>query len=100
MSNEILKKFPRNCPSCGDLLQVKQLQCGQCETEVSGAFELPFLARLTAEEQDFIKKFVLYSGSLKAMAREMNLSYPSVRNYLNDLIEKMKTLDHDDNNES
>ncbi len=69
------------------------MHCNQCETEVNGAFKLPFLSRLTEEEQEFIKNFVKYSGSLKAMAKQMNLSYPTVRNYLNDLIEKITNLE-------
>ena len=37
---------------------------------------------------DFIKS----SGSLKDMARTMGLSYPTVRNILDDLIEKLRHI--------
>ena len=90
------KKLPKVCPSCGNELVVQKLYCNDCHTEVGGLFNFPFLARLDEEEQQFILEFVKNSGSLKAMAKHMNRSYPSVRNYLNDLIEKIQKLENDD----
>ena len=82
--------LPRICPSCQSQLKVKSLTCDNCLTEVSGLYELPVLLRLNPEEQDFIIQFVKYSGSLKDMAKHLNLSYPTVRNRLDDIIEKLK----------
>jgi hypothetical protein len=87
--NNVDKRFPHSCPSCSSLLQVKKLMCTQCGTEVDGLFELPPLARLTKEEQEFILHFVKMSGSLKEMANHMDKSYPSVRNYLDEIINKL-----------
>ena len=85
--------LPQQCPSCQNELQVDQLHCPSCETEVFGNFRLPFMARLTADEQEFIKMFILHSGSLKAMAQQLNQSYPTVRGYLDDLISRLKQLE-------
>lgn len=49
--------------------------------------------RLEPEEQVFIKRFVLSSGSLKQLAREYDVSYPTVRLRLDRLIEKIKFSD-------
>lgn len=73
-------------------LEVKTLQCAGCETIVNGHFPLPLLASLPPEDQDFIIAFVKSSGSLKEMAKHLGLSYPSVRNRLDDLITNIKTL--------
>ncbi len=81
--------LPYQCPSCSSQLKVKSLKCEHCGTEVIGLYQLPVLARLSAEDQDFILKFVKSSGSLKEMAKELNLSYPTVRNLLDDIIEKI-----------
>ncbi|MDR0393759.1 MAG: DUF2089 domain-containing protein [Tannerella sp.] len=86
---EIKKRLPLKCPACNDLLKVGRLYCEQCRTEVNGSFNLPLLARLTEEEQSFVLDFVRFSGSLKDMARKMGVSYPTVRNILDDLIEKL-----------
>jgi hypothetical protein len=81
--------LPRICPSCQSQLKVKSLTCENCLTEVNGLYELPVLLRLNPEEQDFIIQVVKYSGSLKDMAKHLNLSYPTVRNRLDDVIEKL-----------
>jgi len=82
--------LPTNCPSCHSQLKVKCLKCENCETEVSGLFDMPVLARLSFEDQQFIQHFVINSGSLKEMSSELKLSYPTVRNMLNEIITKIK----------
>ena len=87
--NELKKRLPLQCPACESPLRVGRMFCGECGTEVCGDFELPLLARLSEKEQQFILAFVKSSGSLKDMAKGMGISYPSVRNVLDDLIEKL-----------
>jgi hypothetical protein len=84
-----MSKFPTHCPSCDALMQVTECSCVACTTKVQGQFTLPKLLQLLPEEQDFILQFVLYSGSLKEMAQKMGISYPTVRNRLDDLIHKL-----------
>jgi len=69
------------------------LKCESCQTEVSGLYDLPTLALLSAEDQQFILRFVINSGSLKEMASELKLSYPTVRNMLNEIINKIKAYE-------
>jgi len=83
--------LPTYCPSCHAQLKVKSLTCESCKTEVSGSYDLPMLALLHENDQQFILRFVINSGSLKEMASELKLSYPTVRNMLNEIIEKIKT---------
>ena len=45
---------------------------------------------LDEDELNFIKKFVLASGSLKEMAEIYKVTYPTVRGRLNQVIEKIK----------
>lgn len=82
--------MPCKCPSCQSQLKVKKLKCDSCQTEVSGDYELPVLVLLSADDQQFITDFVKSSGSLKEMAKKLNLSYPTVRNLLNDVIERIE----------
>jgi len=82
--------LPCHCPSCQSQLKVKSLKCETCQTEVSGQFDLPALARLSPDDQQFVLQFVKSSGSLKDMAKFLNLSYPTVRNLLDDIIERIK----------
>lgn len=85
--------LPCYCPSCQAQLKVKSLRCENCETEVTGNYELPTLALLSVEDQKFILDFVRHSGSLKEMANQLSLSYPTVRNLLNSIIEKIKSYE-------
>ena len=47
------------------------------------------------EEEDvaFVKRFILFSGSLKDLAEAYNVSYPTLRLRLDRLIAKIKILD-------
>jgi hypothetical protein len=85
------KNLPNICPGCSTTLQVKCLRCSQCQTEVIGIFNLPPLAILSQEDQDFIISFIRCSGSLKTMAQQLSLSYPTVRNLLDGIIEKIES---------
>lgn len=68
------------------------MKCNHCETEVNGNYELPLYLKLSREEQDFILQFFLSSGSIKEMAKQQELSYPTMRNRMDDLIDKIKNL--------
>lgn len=85
-------KLPIQCPSCENPLSVTQLSCTNCTTSVTGNFILPILLQIPAEEQNFILQFFLMSGSLKEMANKMGNSYPTVRNKLDDIIQKINNL--------
>lgn len=90
---EIKKRLPLQCPACDSPLRVGRLFCSQCNTEVCGNFELPAFARLTEKEQQFVIDFIKSSGSLKDMAKNLGVSYPTVRNVLDDLIEKLTNIE-------
>jgi hypothetical protein len=85
-----MSHLPIQCPACKEQLKVEELVCENCKTQVEGLYELPLLMRLDTEEQVFLTDFVKCSGSLKEMAVLMKLSYPTVRNRLDEIIEKIK----------
>lgn len=88
-------RLPVHCPSCEKQLEVTKLSCENCQTEVSGGYKLPVYNQLDLYEQEFVVQFLLSSGSLKEMANQLNKSYPTVRNKLDDLIAKIKLLRED-----
>ena len=92
-SNRSLRHLSRKSGKDEDrTVVVDRLFCEECRTEVCGDFELPVLARLSDKEQQFILAFVKSSGSLKDMAKSMGVSYPTVRNILDDLIDKLSKM--------
>lgn len=86
MSLPRVGQLPTSCPSCRSALRVTQLKCPGCATTVHGGYPLPALSRLGSEDQQFALAFLLRSGSLKQMARLYGVSYPTVRNRLDDVI--------------
>ena len=46
---------------------------------------------LEADELTFVRRFVLASGSLKEMAEEYGVSYPTIRQRLDELIAKIRS---------
>lgn len=85
-------KLPIICPSCEGSLKVSQMKCDHCHTDVNGNYELPLFFKLARDEQDFILDFFLSSGSIKEMAKQAGNSYPTMRNKMDDLIEKINQL--------
>jgi hypothetical protein len=57
-----------------------------------------WMENLDDEDVVFIKRFILASGSLKEIAQEYNVTYPTVRLRLDKLIQKIK-VNEDESNE-
>ena len=55
-----------------------------------------WLSVLSEEELNFVKRFVLASGSLKDLAKQYQVSYPTLRIRLNRLIDKINIADNTD----
>ncbi len=91
------KQLPTLCPSCKGLLKVRNLICDSCETSVTGDFHLPTLARLPEEDQEFIIRLIEASGSLKELAGLYGISYPTIRNRLDAVINTISQLKKDEN---
>jgi hypothetical protein len=60
---------------------------------MSGAVTVAWLEVLDDEDLRFLKRFLLGSGSLKALAEEYGVSYPTVRSRLDRLIAKVRAAE-------
>ena len=79
-------RMPERCPTCGGTLQIRELSCTECKTEIRGHFNPGDFCRLTEDESTFLKVFVLSRGSLKAVGKELGISYPTVSSKLEEII--------------
>lgn len=91
-----LKNLPKICPSCGKRLSVHTMHCNGCDTHIEGNYRLPVMMQLSAVDQQFVLDFVKSSGSLKEMAQKLGLSYPTVRNRLDDIISQLTKFEKDE----
>ena len=73
------------CPICQNKLYVKTLRCDKCETEINGKFELSPFDTLTKEQMDFALVFIKCQGNIKAIEKNMNISYPTVKKNIDEL---------------
>ena len=81
----------KQCPVCEGDLVVTRLHCPQCDTTIEGFFrpvEDPF-AVLNREQMDFLFSFIRCEGRFNRLEKELNLSYPTLRNRLDEI---MRTL--------
>ena len=60
---------------------------------IQGEFDLPPLARLRYEDQVFVSEFVRSHGSIKDMERAFGISYPTVKNRLNRIIDQLRLVE-------
>ncbi len=60
---------------------------------IEGEFELPPLARLRYEDQIFVGEFVRSHGSIKDMEKAFGVSYPTVKNRLNRIAERLRQVE-------
>lgn len=72
---------------------VERVRLADSNIAIEGEFELPLLARLSAEDQVFIMAFIQCHGSIKDMEQMFGISYPTVKNRLNRLAGKLKLVE-------
>lgn len=85
MANKLLGK----CPVCGDNLRITTLKCPACHTSIGGNFRLDKFSRLDTDQLHFVEVFIKSRGNIKEVEREMGISYPTVRNKLDDVIKAL-----------
>ncbi len=77
----------------GASLVVERVRIPDRDIAIEGAFELPQLARLPADDQVFIAAFVKSHGSIKEMEQVFGVSYPTVKARLNRIAAALEFVD-------
>lgn len=79
---------PAACPICSHPMSVTRLYCTHCDTVIEGNF-LPSnnpLAALSPEQSQFVMAFIRCEGRFTRLEDELNLSYPTLRNRLSEIL--------------
>ena len=63
--------------------EIERVRLIDQDVVIEGHFDVPPLARLTAEDQTFVAAFVRCHGSIKQMEKFFGVSYPTIKNRLN-----------------
>lgn len=86
----------------GRPIVVERVRLADRDIAIEGAFELPTLAQLTADDQVFVAAFVRSHGSIKEMEQVFGVSYPTIKARLNriaaalEVVEIIPQTDRDD----
>lgn len=84
-----MAKILDHCPTCQSRMEITQLSCTNCETVVLGRFEPNRFSKLPPDSLAFLEAFVRSRGNVKEMARELGISYWTIRKQLDDLITEL-----------
>jgi hypothetical protein len=78
------RDIPGKCPICGENTEVTGITCHSCGTKLDGHFHPCKFCRLTNEQKTFIDVFIKCRGNIKEVEKELGVSYPTVKNRLED----------------
>lgn len=85
MRREMLGK----CPVCGKELEITRLSCNNCSTTIEGRFSPCKFCKLSDEQKNFLEAFIRNRGNIKEIEKDLGISYPTVRNKLEDVIQTL-----------
>jgi len=77
----------------GQPIVVERVRLAGKDIAIEGQFELPQLARLSAEDQVFITAFVRSHGSIKEMEQVFGVSYPTIKSRLTRIAGALEFVD-------
>lgn len=92
MKKEVIAK----CPVCTNELTITKLHCDNCHIEITGEFSLSKLNYLSKEQLRFVELFLKTQGNIKALEKEMGVSYPTVKRMLSEVLVSLGYEDIDE----
>ncbi len=84
------KPIDNSCPYCQAPMLLARMSCRACGISIDAEFPHQPLSQLPIEHQRFIELFVLAGGSLKEIATQAGVSYPTVRSRLDKVIAELR----------
>lgn len=82
-------KAPSTCPVCGGEYEITSLTCKSCKSELNGRFEGCEYCALDESEKSFLSTFIKCRGNIREVEKELGISYPTVRNRLDNIISRL-----------
>lgn len=85
-------KINGKCPICSGDIIIREFQCKDCGIIVSGEMKMnnvPVNSYFNDEEWHFIREFLICEGNLKCLGEKLNKSYPTLKNKLQDIKDKI-----------
>jgi hypothetical protein len=80
------------CPVCSGSLDVTVVACACCQIEIKGSFSPHWLTGLDRDQLDFLLIFVRCRGVIRDIEALLGISYPTVRNRVDQLVDAVEGL--------
>ena len=84
-----MERFSGKCPACGRAMEITEYSCAGCSTTLKGRFGATCFGELSAVQAEFVRVFLRCRGNIKEVERELGVSYPTVRNRLEKVVEAL-----------
>src|SRR3954447_19170524 len=89
----MIRKILESCPSCGGALEIGEVHCTVCETQVHARYRPCDFCLLSEEQSTFLLLFVTSRGNLSEVEKRLGVSYPTVRAKLDEIIERLSATE-------
>lgn len=89
MNKDSFHQIPKECPITGESLYVSELTSAKSGITIRGKFALPETQDLSDEQKNFLTVFLRARGVISTIEKELGISYPTVRNKIDALLEDM-----------
>ena len=80
----MLKLFEQ-CPACGGPIVITEIQCSRCHLKMQGEFKPGLFSSLSDDQLTFVRAFLRVRGNLSEMEKVLGVSYPTIRNKLDEI---------------
>ena len=73
------------CPACGGPIVITEIQCTNCHLTMQGEFKPGLFSTLSDDQLTFVRAFLRVRGNLSEMEKVLGVSYPTIRNKLDEI---------------
>ena len=80
------------CPNCHSTMKVTKLHCDDCDITIEGKFTSSKYASIDGETLAFMEEFILNRGNIKEIEKQLNISYPTVRGKIDNLVKVFEEI--------
>lgn len=88
-----MAKLISKCPGCKGALIISTLQCPCCGMELKNNFDLSPFDQLNSEQNALLISFLKNRGNLKEVQSDLNISYPTAKKKLDELLTALNLSD-------
>lgn len=91
-----MRKAISTCPACQGKLHIATLACPDCGMELRNTFDLSPFDMLDDEKAAFLLCFLRNRGNLKNVQAEMQMSYPTAKRRLDEILLALDLYEEED----